>query len=207
MGSRSKVGRKAVSVVAAVAILALSFSATAAFGAVPFKDANFSGYATGTVVHADALQASGLRCVDAEEGFTGSAVNSNGLAGTIKNEVDRVVSPAAASKNSYGRGSAVEVGLGNAPDAENQVILAGKSESAAPPSTNLDTQEIALPANPLVYASLLRGQSQALWSNDQCIVGRDISFGRGHAADVQLISTTATNNDDGTLEQPLVATD
>ena len=209
MVSRSRWGRKAVFAVAIVATLALSFSATAAFGAgaVPFKDATFSGYASGTVLHADALQTGGTRIVDAEEAFTGSAVDSQGLK-TIHNEVDRVVSSANPAKNSSGRGSGLEVGLVNSPeDADNALILAGESKSAAPPSTNLDTQEFAVPAGPLAYASLLRGQSQALWAEDQCIVGRDISFGRGHAADVQLLSTTATANDDGTLDQPLIATD
>jgi hypothetical protein len=213
MVSGSRWSRKAVFAVATVAILALSFSATAAFGAgaVPFKDAHFSGYATGTVLHADALQTSGTRLVDVEEAFTGSAVRSDGLTPRIKNEMDREVTPAAPGKKSQGRGSGVEVGLVNAPpDTEpNALILTSKSESLAPPSTNLDTQDITpLPANPLVYASLLRGQSQALWAEDQCIVGRDISFGRGHAADVQLLSQTLSNvGDTPKLDQPLVATD
>src|SRR5437899_13069851 len=116
MVSRSRWGRKAVFVVAAVAILALSFSATAAFGAgaVPFKDAHFSGFATGTVVHADLLQTGGSRVVNADEAFTGSSVNSDGLS-QIKNELLRVVTPAAAAKKSYGRGAGIDVGLGQDP--------------------------------------------------------------------------------------------
>jgi hypothetical protein len=184
----------------------------AAFGAAPvaFKDAHFSGYASGTVVHADLLQlAPDLRLVNADEAFSGSEVNSDGLQ-KANNELSRPVAPANPAKNSFGRGSGVEVGLGEAPDGPETFALTGKSESIAPPSTNLDTQEIStadiLP-NPLVYASVLRGQSQALWSDSQCIIGQDISFGRGHAADAQLLSMTATNNDDGTLVQPVVSTD
>jgi hypothetical protein len=209
MDLRSRRGGKAVFVVAAVAALALSFSAMAAFGAAPvaFKDAHFSGYASGTVVHADLLQSGGTRVANADEAFSGSAVNSDGLT-KINNEVQRPVVPANAAKNSYGRGSAIEANLLAENDAEADLTLIGKSESIAPPSTNLDTQDIQLPANPLVYASLLRGQSQALWSDSQCIVGRDISFGRGHAADVQLISTSLSNvGDTAQLDQPLVATD
>ena len=213
MGTRSRWGGKAVVVVAVVATLALCFSASAAFGAgaVPFKDAHFSGYATGTVAHVDALRniVPDTTLADIEEAFTGAAVNSDGLT-RIKNEMDREVTPAAAGKDSQGRGSALEVGLVNAPpDAENGLILTAKSQSLAPPSTTLDTQEIApLPANPLVYASLLRGQSQALWSDDQCIVGQDISFGRGHAADVQVLSTSLSNiGDTPLLDQPLLSTD
>src|ERR1051325_1038827 len=214
MGTRSRWGGKAVVVVATVATLALTFSATAAFGAgaVPFKDAHFSGYATGTFPHVDALRnvVPDTTLADIEEAFTGAAVNSDGLK-RIKNEMDREVTPAGADKNSQGRGSALEVGLVNAPpDTEpNGLILTAKSQSLAPPSTTLDTQEIApLPANPLVYASLLRGQSQALWSTDQCIIGQDISFGRGDAADVQVLSTTLSNTEGPPLwDEPLLSTD
>jgi len=208
MGIRSRWGGKAVVVVAVVATLALTFSASAAFGAgaVPFKDAAFNGYATGTVLHADLLQSGDTRVVNADEAFTGSAVNTGGVP-RIKNEVQRVVAPAQPTKNSYGRGGALEIGLGAAPDDPETLALAGKAESAAPPSTPLNTQEFAVPAGPLAYASLLRGQSQALWSDSQCILGQDISFGRAHAADVQLLSTDVTVNPDDTLDLPLLSTD
>jgi hypothetical protein len=211
MGVRSR-SRKAYGVIALVAILALSFSATAAFGAVKFEDADFSGYATGTVLHADALQTGpspdGLRLADVEEAFTGSAVDSKGLT-TIKNEMDRVVSTAAASKRSSGRGSGLEVGLAHAPDAENDIILADAAKAVAPPSTGVITNDLLdIPGDPLVYASLLRGQAQALWANNQCILGRDIAFGKGHAADVQLLNTTPGEvNADDTFKAPLIAAD
>jgi len=210
MVSRSRWGRKAVFGVAAVAILALSFSATAAFaGAVTFKDAQFSGYSSGTVAHADLLQMGDSRLVNADEAFTGASVNTAGLP-AITNELERVVSPANADKKSYGRGAGIDVGINQSPSLDGKILLAGKSESAAPPTTNLDTKDLLsgnIPANPLLYASLLRGQSRAQWDPDVCPTG-DISFGRGSAADVQLLSTTGSNvGDTGLLDKPLVATD
>src|SRR2546428_934937 len=72
-------------------------------------DGTFSGYATGTFLHADALQAgiTGPRVADVEEGFSGTAVSSSGLAGpAILNEMDQAVKPAAAAGKSYASASA-----------------------------------------------------------------------------------------------------
>src|SRR5436305_4692880 len=110
----------------------------------------FSGYSTGTLVHADLLQFGGLgapvgRLVNADVGFSGAAADTTGLANPVNNEMQNAVSPALPTKNSHGRGSGLEVGIGtsvpNNPDA-NQAILAGLAEAAAPPSTSSVTKEI-----------------------------------------------------------------
>src|SRR5215469_5348122 len=64
----------------------------------------FSGYSTGTVVHADALQAAaaGPRLVDGEEAFSGASTNSATLAKGVVNEMSQGVSPPLATKDSYG---------------------------------------------------------------------------------------------------------
>jgi hypothetical protein len=81
---------------------------------------------------------------------------------------------------SYGRGSGLEVGLGtslpNNPDL-NQIILAGMAEQMAPPKTpggntfpdNSITREIGpVPADPVLFATLLKGQAAANWDADHC---------------------------------------
>ena len=81
---------------------------------------------------------------------------------------------------SYGRGSGLEVGLGtsvpNNPDL-NQVILAGMAEQMATPKTpggntfpdNSLTREIGpVPADPLLFASLLKGQAAGNWDAGHC---------------------------------------
>lgn len=172
----------------------------------------FGGYSTGTVVHADALQAAvaGPRVVDAEVAFSGASSNSGGLATAINNEMSQPVQPALSGKNSAGRGTGLELGLGtttpNNPDA-NQAILAGLAESSAPPNAPLVKKEVGpVPADPVAYASLLRGQAGSLWDPNTCVIGQPLAFGLGYAADAQLLNT-GTKNADDTMSKPVVATD
>ncbi|HVM39718.1 MAG TPA: hypothetical protein VM618_02930 [Acidimicrobiia bacterium] len=175
-----------------------------------FPGAPFSGYATGTVLHADAIEdaGSGTRLVDVEEAFSGAGVDSGGLEEVV-NEVDRVVVPAQGTKHSYGRGSGLEIGAGVTPADENQLVLAEKAEAAAPENTDLVTQEIGpVPGDPLAYASALRGEAQARWNPATCVLGSDLSYGLGYAADVELLDQDATPDGGGdteSLEEPVVA--
>ncbi|TMK84198.1 MAG: hypothetical protein E6G57_15135, partial [Actinobacteria bacterium] len=164
----------------------------------------FSGYSTGTVVHADLLQLPGpnptSRLVNADVGFSGAAADTTGLANPVNNEMQNAVSPALPTKNSYGRGSGLELGVGtslpNNPDA-NQAILAGLAEASAPPSTPLVTKEVGpIKGSPLIYASLLRGQAEANFDPNACL---------GNVANVELLNAGATNPD-GSMQQPIIAT-
>ncbi|HUR18593.1 MAG TPA: hypothetical protein VMZ51_06600 [Acidimicrobiales bacterium] len=199
-------------------------------GQVAHPDADYRGYSTGTVVHADALQGLGLalsgsnsQVANAEIAFSGATVASKGTdgvtsgpranAGTIVNEVDQVVQPnlpaggTLAGDRSFGRGSGLEVGLLTPlPDAANTVILSGKAEASAPPSTGLVDKSITVPVNPVAYASVLRGQAQATYDPDNCILGEPLGFGRGLAADAQLLNTGAVLPG-GAFALPLLATD
>src|SRR5207248_1182633 len=100
--------------------------------------AAFNGYATGTVLHADIgpLQTGTPRIVDGEVASSGEATNSANLATAINNEMDQAVSPSLGAKNSYSRGSGLEVGLGttlpNNPNI-NQIILASLAQQSAAP--------------------------------------------------------------------------
>src|SRR3954470_8471390 len=184
--------------------------------AAVFGGANqFSGYSTGTLVHADLLQFGSLgapvgRLVNADVGFSGAAADTTGLANPVHNEMQNAVSPALPTKNSYGRGSGLELGLGtdlpNNPDA-NQLILAGLAEASAPPPSGLVTKEVGpIKANPLIYASLLRGQAEANFDPDACFTNpTNISFGLANAANAELLNTGGVNPD-GSMQQPIVAT-
>ena len=205
MGVRSR-SRKAYGVIALMAVFALSFSATAAYGAVQFKDADIAGYATGTVLHTNALESAGTRVLGVGEAVTGSQVDSNGLK-AITDEMDRVVTISPAGDKSAGKGIGLEACIAQPNSEACAVELGDPAHTSAPPSTGVVTNDlIGVPGDPLAYASVLRGQSQALWSDSQCILGRDISFGRAHAADVQLLNSGGTAPDDSFLE-PLLATD
>jgi len=175
--------------------------------------AAFSGYSTGSVIHADALNFPGApRIVDAEVAFSGEGSNTAGLGGGVTNEFKEVVSPSLAGKNSYGRGSGLELGLGTTvPDvsksAVNQAIIAGLAEASAAPNTPLVTKEAGpVPGDPLIYASLLRGQAEARWNPNFCVLGAPLGYGLGFAADAQLLDT-GTKNADGSMGAPLIAAD
>jgi hypothetical protein len=189
-----------------VSILAISLVAVPA-SAVPFDEADFSGYATGQVLHADALAAAGVDVAQAAEAWTGSVVDSKGI-GQIVNEVENIVFPAQANKRTAARGSGLELGLGVDQATENQLQLQ-IAKASAPPNQHVIEQlpPGGLAASPLAYASLLTGEAEANWSNSStCVLGRDLASGTGYAADVQLLETGESNGD-GTLGAPLLAVD
>lgn len=175
---------------------------------VSSRDADYKGYATGSVVHVDALRGlpPSATLLNTEVAFSGASVASKGL-GQIVNEVDQVVSPGAADKRSFGRGSGLEIGVANAiPNADNDVILAQKAQATAPPNSGPVSNQVGpVKVNPLAYASLLRGQAEARWNEGSCVVGEPISFGQGYAADVQLVNTGADAAEG--FGAPVLATD
>ena len=199
----SKSGRIVAAALAAV--LAVAIGAMPA-SAVPFNTADFAGLATGQVLHADALHATGVNVANVEEAWSGAVVDSQGI-GETRNEMNRIVAPAQASKKSFGRGSGLELGLGVDDDTANDLQLQ-IAEAAAPPSSGPIFEELlGLPATPLAYASVLRGAAEANWNNSStCVFGKDLANGLGYAADVQLIETGETNEDD-TLGTPLISVD
>ncbi|HMC81033.1 MAG TPA: hypothetical protein VKO35_10865, partial [Acidimicrobiia bacterium] len=108
------------------------------------------------------------------------------------NEMARVVAPALAAGNAYGRGSGLEVGVAIDQSGQNQIIPGSVAEAKAPPSTALVTKEVGpVSADPLLGASLLRGQAQSL-ANAACTTGADLSYGLGYAANLGLVGTPAS---------------
>lgn len=203
--------RQILAVLMTSMVAAALFAFAPAQAATPFPEAQFSGSATGTVVHSDELQSGQTRVVNADEAFSAAAVNSTGLAAGTANEMQRPVVPAGiAPTTAYGRGSGIEVGLASAPNAAPQVTQAGLAEAKAGPmsgDSQLQTKEAGpVAARPAAYASLVRGQARARWSDSTCILGGDLAMGLGYAADAQLVDqNTATGT--GPLVQPLVSAD
>jgi hypothetical protein len=179
----------------------------AADAQVPFAEADFSASSTGTVLHADALESDGSRVENAELAFSGASVDSGGLADRSLNEVGREVQPPLPDKRSHARGSGLEVGFGVTPDDPNQVILAGLATQSAPPNGDPVTEQYGpLEGDPLAWASVLRGQARARWSDATCLLGDDISRGVGYAEDAQLLDAGEDAAEEG-LDEPAVATD
>jgi hypothetical protein len=188
--------------------------------------AQFAAYATGTALHVSALQTGGTRVLDVDDAFSGAVAYSNGLptcntdtgAGCIQNEFNVIVQPTlddtpVVGKRTSGRGSGLELNLGgSAPvsPAARAAAITGIAEATAPPDSPLVEQSTAIPVDPLIYAGLLTGQAQAKYSDllDRCptdVPNDFFSFGRGFAADAQLINGGAANPD-GSMSAPIVST-
>lgn len=197
---------------ALASLLALALLVPAAGAQVPAAQATFSGYATGTILHTNELQQGSTRLANADVSFSGASVASKGLATQILNEMSRPVSPALADKNTFGRGSGLELGI-NQPvsGAANVLVLPGPNNQAltasAPASTQLLRAEVLSPKlAPLAYASVLRAEAQARWqAGNDCVLGADLSRGLGYAADAQLVDT-GTSSAVEALEKPVLAT-
>ena len=129
--------------------------------------APFSGYSTGTAVHAGALQNGTTRLVDSEIAFSGANVNSAGLGGALSNEMSQAYQDVGTTGNkSAARGSGLEIGVAttvpNVANA-NQINPGSTVQAFAPASTALLTKEyVPVALDPIVNATTLRGQAQAV---------------------------------------------
>jgi hypothetical protein len=188
-------GRRLGALVSLLALLLML--APPAGAAVPFKDAAFSGYATGTYLHVDALTIGTTPTVKADVGFAGAAVNSKGLSAPVVDELGRTVSPAVAGKNSYGAGFGLDANLLGGS------LLAGQqAAAAAPPSTELVIQRAIDLSNALpgvLAVGALEGRAQARYDANTCILGADMSYGQGDAADLQLLGGPLSSLTDALL--------
>jgi len=156
--------------------------------------APFSGYSTGTAVHAGALESGTTRLVDSEIAFSGANVNSGGLGAGLTNEMAQgYQSVAKAGDKSAGRGSGLEIGVATTvPDVNNanQINPGSTVQAFAPASTALLTKEfVPVALDPIVNATTLRGQAQAVFSDSVCVLGQPISSGLGYAANANLVNT------------------
>lgn len=199
-----------------VAVLLLSWVPSA--GAQDFEvgaPIDLRGSATGTVAHLGAVDPGpGTPVVDAEVAFSSAVADADadGVNGAKLNEVSRRIQPPLENKFSYAKGTGLEVGVAQTSDTDNQLILAGKAEQDAPPDNDAPAiEEIAVDGDPLAYASVVRGEAIANAQDnglipEVCVLGDDISRGKAHAADVQLIDTGGDEAAEG-LDSALVTLD
>jgi len=179
---KSRLGHRLAALITLTALAAMLV--TPAQAAVPFKDAGFSGYATGTYLHAGALSLlAGQDVLKVDAGHGSASVNSRGLNAAVTDELGRVVSPVLAGKNSYGAGFGLEANL-----LGGDLLAQQQAAAAAPPSTDLIVRRLLeLPVSPVVSAGVLEGRAQARYDANNCILGEDMSFGQGNAADLNLL--------------------
>ena len=115
--------------------------------------------------------------------------------------------PLLAGALSYGRGSGLDIGLGNNIPVTNPTIpIPDVAKVSAPGNHGVQTQElIPVHAAPLLYASVLRGQADATTDPNAC---GDNTFGQGlgFAADAQLLDSGSAKPD-GELGNPVLSAD
>ncbi|CAN5853355.1 hypothetical protein BH23ACT12_BH23ACT12_20610 [soil metagenome] len=205
MSKNKKMGRRFGALIT-LSALALMLAPPAG-AAVPFKDAAFSGYASGTYLHVDALTIGATPTVSVDAGFAAAAVNSKGLT-AVSDELGRPVSPAIAGKNSYGAGFGLDTNL-----LGGDLLSQQQAAAAAPPSTDLISKRLVGPLTVpgVLSAGVLEGHAQARYDANTCILGADMSYGQGNVADATLlggpiatltsalIGTNPSNQDQGAV--------
>jgi LPXTG-motif cell wall-anchored protein len=158
--------------------------------------ARFNGYATGSELHLSGLTAGTTTLANLDQGFSGASTASAGLTKVINSETTSVVQPAqAAGTKAYGTGAGLEIGLGtdSLPTTDqNQIKVAGRAEQIAPPNGPAVTSDISIPGDPLIRASVLKGEGAAVYDGQVCPLGQPISYGLGHAADAQVLIVNGT---------------
>ncbi|HVW35453.1 MAG TPA: PASTA domain-containing protein [Acidimicrobiia bacterium] len=143
-----------------------------------------AAYATGTVVHADALRSGTHSLADLDVAFSGAAFSSAAGANGITNEVNRLVTRKLAANAGYGRGTGLELGLASDPFP----LIGQLSQAAAPPSTNLIERVVGPIGVPgLLSVDLLRSQAQSRSAENACVLGRDQAYGLGSVLNLNVL--------------------
>ena len=171
----------------------------------------YAAYGSGDSVALNALTLGNTTVANLRAATSGGAVNTGGLQG-ITNELGQNVVPTNAGKNAYGRGAGLEAGLiTTTPQSNtdlNQIIASSLAQEFAPPNQPPDpvVAEIAAPVNPVLYASVLRGEANAIFDPVYCPVGKPLTYGLGNATNLQLVNLSGTTNPDGSFTGPLLGT-
>ncbi|MDQ1566853.1 MAG: hypothetical protein QOF96_1733, partial [Actinomycetota bacterium] len=146
----------------------------------------YAAFATGTVLHAGVAGSLGatLDLVSST-----AAASSAPVASAVNSELGRAALPVLPAKGSYAQGIGLGIGLGLLPGVSTGLF--GNATATAPPSSAPVEQESAPSSGaPVVNVAPLRARAQALSSANGCVLGSNLAFGRGGAADVSLAGLT-----------------
>ena len=146
----------------------------------------YAAFATGTVVHAGIGGGVGgmLDMVSSTAAATSAATGA-----PVSSELGRVALPPLPAKGSYGQGLGLGVGLGLLPGVSTSLF--GHATATAPPSSAPVEQEAApISVAPLAHAAPFRARAQALSSAGGCVLGSNLAYGQGNAADLSLVGLT-----------------
>jgi hypothetical protein len=167
----------------------------------------FAAYGNAAAIALNALTLGTTTVANTQIANSGGVVNSSGLSAPVNNQFGQAVYPAGAAtgQNAYGRGSGAEIGLvTSTPQVtnQNQLILDQVAQAAAPPPSDLITEEIPINLPGILTVAAARGQAQATYDPQFCPVGRPLTYGLGFVANAQvlpgdaggLVGTSATGD-------------
>lgn len=184
-----------LALVAAIAGIA----GTPASGQTTPTEQQFGGYGSGTVIGLNALGVGSTITANVQAAHSAGAVNSKGLTTSTNDELGQNVNPPKPTKQAYGRGSGVEVGLltGAIQGVDvNQVVLTQIAEADAPPPTGPIVKSIPIDLTPILAATTATGEARATFDANTCVVGRPITHGRGYVENLVVLNQ---NTQTGTI--------
>ncbi len=149
-----------------------------------------AGYATGTVVHADALRAGKNAVVNLDVAFSGAAFSQTPAPAPFENEVQRLVAHLD-TKKALGRGTGLELGLLSDP----KPLIGKLSKAEAPDSTELITSKVG-PINipGIVYAELLKSGAKARATKTGCPMSNEAGYGIGSVLNLEVLGGLLATN-------------
>ena len=149
-----------------------------------------AGYATGTVVHADALRAGKNAVVNLDVAFSGAAFSQKPAPAPYENEVHRLVANLD-TKQALGRGTGLELGL----LADPEPLIGELSKAEAPEPTELITNKVGPIAIPgIVYAELLKSGAQARATQTGCPMSKEAGYGIGSVLNLEVLGGLLSTN-------------
>jgi hypothetical protein len=145
----------------------------------------YAAFATGTVLHAGVGGIGATLDVVSSTAAATSAANAT----AVNSELGRVALPVFPAKGSYGQGLGLGVGLGLLPGASTSLF--GSAVATAPPNSAPVEQEAApVQVGSMAHAAPLRARAQALSSAGGCVLGSNLAYGQGNAADLTMVGLT-----------------
>jgi LPXTG-motif cell wall-anchored protein len=171
----------------------------------------YSGFATGGVVHLDALTAggttttNGTRLANVDVGLSNAATDSQGTKALLNEYARPIVPPDAVGKKAVGEGSLAEVGLGVDPKTVAQLQTIVSEAKTSDGHVTDDQDNLNIPGAPLIWADGLHTNAVANWNPDTCVIGEPISAGFTRLLNADLVDMGASDNTDGSFKQALAS--
>jgi hypothetical protein len=198
-------------------------ASAAANGAVPFSQAKFSGYATGTELHLGVTalnavsQVTGVQLNSLDQADSAATTSSSGLTSAITSELGTVIQPAQpAAIKAFDSGAGLSLNLGQVGQTVSSLAstILGAVKTAvpaavvatAPPNVpGVSDQLGPINLDPVGDFNNLVGEAQANFPQASCPAS-DISYGLGNLTAANILTGLPSLTASGVNTAPLIST-